>query len=175
MPNQNHYKPEHFQGLDPTVIVDIAQNSKNPQSCWLNSLNYHRLLKTDQLKIRSSARYQITTKFVSGEDWVNREHCVLRRGSVHIAGAVSSWKKTYVINQYHLTSAAVSQNIHYVWQNHYNEVISTILITLLATVKAFITNGSSNTILYKGLVVSIATWITRSNQARYNKICSFSP
>lgn len=47
-------------------------------------------------------------------------------------------------------------------------------MTLLATVKAFITNGSGNTILYKGLVVSIATWIIRSNQARYNKICFFS-
>lgn len=49
------------------------------------------------------------------------------------------------------------QNIHYISQNHYNEVILSILMTLLATVKAFITNGSSNTILYKGLVVSIAT------------------
>lgn len=55
MPNQNHYKTEHFQGLGPIIVsgkhkLNTAQNSKNPQSCWLNSLNYHCFLKTDKLQ-----------------------------------------------------------------------------------------------------------------------------
>lgn len=55
MPNQNQNKTEHFQGLGPIIVsgkhkLTIAQNNKNPQSCWLNSLNYHCFLKTDKLQ-----------------------------------------------------------------------------------------------------------------------------
>lgn len=52
MTNQNQYKTEHFQELDPTALsrkhkLDIVQNSRSPQSWLLNTLSYC-CFKTDK-------------------------------------------------------------------------------------------------------------------------------